>query len=124
MAMSPRSMLAFGELYRNGGRAGSRQVIPRDWIEASWRPRTQSIFHDDHYGYGWFLTEMAGQRVSYAWGYGGQMIYVVPSMVLTLVMTSTENHPSARSRHPAKPHSLLRTIEAASQAHQDTKGRR
>src|SRR3546814_6471533 len=29
MAMSPRSMLAFGELYRNRGRAGSRQVIPR-----------------------------------------------------------------------------------------------
>ncbi|HEY9549634.1 MAG TPA: 6-aminohexanoate hydrolase, partial [Kiloniellaceae bacterium] len=103
---------------RNGGRAGSRQVIPRDWIEASWRPRTQSIFHDDHYGYGWFLTEMAGQRVSYAWGYGGQMIYVAPSLGLTVIMTSTENHPSARSGHRDRLHGLMRSIVAAMKAEQ------
>src|SRR3546814_19655873 len=103
MAMSPRSMLAFGELYRNGGRAGSRQVIPRDWIEDSWQPRTQSIFHDDHYGYGWFLTEMAEQRVRYAWVYGGQMIYVVPSLGPTWVLTSTETHPPT---HPGPPDRL------------------
>src|SRR5690606_9544878 len=35
MAMSPRSMLAFGELYRNRGKAGDVRVISEDWIEAS-----------------------------------------------------------------------------------------
>ncbi|MGF1594750.1 MAG: serine hydrolase domain-containing protein [Kiloniellaceae bacterium] len=113
MAMSPRSMLAFGELYRNGGRAGGRQVISPEWIEESWRPRTQSVFHDDLYGYGWFIAEMAGQRVNYAWGFGGQMIYVVPGLDLTVVMTSTEDRPSARSGHRNDLHDLMRRIIAA-----------
>lgn len=110
MAMTPRSMLAFGELYRNGGRAGGRQVISRAWIEASWQPRTRSVFHSDRYGYGWFLTEMAGHRVNYAWGYGGQMIYVAPSLGLTVVMTSAEGQPSARTGHRNDLHGLMRDI--------------
>lgn len=110
MAMSPRSMLAFGELYRNGGMAGGQQVVSREWIETSWQPRTQSVFHDDHYGYGWFLAEMAGHRVNYAWGYGGQMIYVVPSLDLTIVMTSAEDQPSARNGHRDDLHALTETI--------------
>jgi CubicO group peptidase (beta-lactamase class C family) len=110
MAMSSRSMLAFGELYRNGGRVGDRQVISQEWIEASWQPRTRSVFHDDLYGYGWFLAEMLGHRVNYAWGYGGQMIYVVPSLDLTVVMTSMEGQPSARSGHRDNLHDLMRQI--------------
>ena len=113
MAMSPKSMLAFGELYRNGGRAGNRQVISREWIRTSWRPRTRSVFHDDQYGYGWFLTEMAGHPVNYAWGFGGQMLYVVPSLGLTVVMTSTEDQGSARTGHRDDLHGLMRAIVAA-----------
>ncbi|GAB4362287.1 MAG: serine hydrolase [Kiloniellaceae bacterium] len=116
MAMTPRAMLAFGELYRNGGRAGGEQVLSAQWIEASWQPRTQSVFHDDLYGYGWFLTEMAGERVAYAWGYGGQMIYVVPGLDLTVVMTSAEDQPSARSGHRDDLHALMRGIVAAVKA--------
>lgn len=116
MAMSPRSMLAFGELYRNEGRAGGQQVLSPEWIEESWRPRTQSVFHDDLYGYGWFLTEMSGERVAYAWGYGGQMIYVVPDLELTVVMTSAENRASARTGHRDALHRLMRRIVAEMQA--------
>ena len=113
MAMSPRSMLAFGELYRNGGRAGGQQVLSREWIAESWTPRTQSVFHDDLYGYGWFLTQMSGARVAYAWGYGGQMIYVAPELNLTVVMTSAENRASARTGHRDALHRLMRRIVAA-----------
>jgi CubicO group peptidase (beta-lactamase class C family) len=117
MAMSPRALLAFGELYRNGGRAGGRagerQVIPQDWIDLSWQPRTQSIFHDDLYGYGWFLAEMAGRRVIYAWGYGGQMIYIVPDLAVTVVMTSADDQASARSGHRDALHALMRGIVTA-----------
>lgn len=117
MAMSPRSMLAFGELYRNGGRAGGQQVVPQEWIEMSWEPRTRSVFNNDQYGYGWFLADMAGHRVNYAWGHGGQMIYIVPSLDLTVVMTSDSDQPSARTGHRDDLHALLRdiimTVEAA-----------
>ncbi|HMA13249.1 MAG TPA: serine hydrolase [Kiloniellaceae bacterium] len=113
MAMSPRSLLAFAELYRNGGRAGGEQVLPPEWIEQSWQPRTQSVFHDDLYGYGWFLGETEGHRVAYAWGYGGQMAYVVPDLALSVVMTSADNRASARSGHRDDLHALLRAIVAA-----------
>ena len=112
MAMTPRSMLAFGELYRNGGRAGGEQVLSPAWIENSWTPRTQSVFHNDLYGYGWFLTEMSGERVAYAWGYGGQMIYVAPGLALTVVMTSAEDRASARTGHRDSLHRLMRRIVA------------
>ncbi|PRD42977.1 6-aminohexanoate hydrolase [Phyllobacterium phragmitis] len=110
MAMSPKSMLAFGELYRNGGKAGGQQVISQEWIEASWRPRTRSVFHDDQYGYGWFMADMAGHRVNYAWGHGGQMIYVVSSLDLTTIMTSAEGQGSARNGHRDNLHDLMRDI--------------
>jgi len=112
MAMSPRSLLAFGELFRNGGRAGGRQVLSAEWIALSWQPRTQSVFHDDLYGYGWFLTRMSGLEVTYAWGYGGQMVYVVPDLGLTVVMTSSPDRPSARSGHRDALHALMRRIVA------------
>ncbi len=113
MAMTPRSMLAFGELYRNEGKAGGEQVVSPEWIRESWQPRTRSVFHDDQYGYGWFITEGAGHRVNYAWGFGGQMIYVVPSLGLTVVMTSAGDQPSARSGHRDDLHGLMTEIVTA-----------
>ncbi|MEQ9449086.1 MAG: serine hydrolase, partial [Rhodospirillaceae bacterium] len=114
MAMSPRSLLAFGELYRNGGRsADGRQIVPAEWIEQSWRPRTNSRFTGDAYGFGWFMRNIDGRRAYYAWGYGGQMLYVVPSLDLVVAMTSNENRPAGRTGHRANLHRLLARIMAA-----------
>jgi len=114
MAMTPRALLAFGELYRNGGRApDGRQVVPQDWVRQSWTPRTQSRFTGDDYGYGWFLRDIDGTEVRYAWGYGGQMLYVAPSRRLTVVMTSDETQPSARTMHRDALHRLFAEIAAA-----------
>ena len=44
MAMSTRSLLAFGALYAAGGSAGGRQIVPKEWSAQSWQPRTSSIF--------------------------------------------------------------------------------
>lgn len=88
MLMSPIDMAKFGELYRNEGRVGEAQVIPTDWIEQSWRPRTASRYSGSGYGYGWFLDEAGGYEIKYARGYGGQMIYLVPELELTVVTTS------------------------------------
>lgn len=111
MAMSTRSLLAFGELYRNGGRSrDGQQLVPPEWIEASWQPRTASRFTGDAYGYGWFLRDIAGEPVRYAWGYGGQMLYIVPSLRLTVAMTSDDSEASARSGHRDALHQLMGRI--------------
>ncbi|WP_429814042.1 serine hydrolase domain-containing protein [Ensifer sp. B1-9] len=111
MAMSARSLLAFGELYRNGGRTASgAQLVPPAWIEASWQHRTNSRFSGDSYGYGWFERRIAGEDVHFAWGYGGQMLYIVPSLDLTVVMTSAESGPSARNGYRDALHLVLGEI--------------
>ncbi|WP_273691229.1 serine hydrolase domain-containing protein [Ketogulonicigenium vulgare] len=89
MAMTPASLLAFGELYRNGGRApDGTQLIPAEWVRASWQSYTRSVYSGDGYGYGWFLRELGGEQIAYAWGYGGQMLYIVPELALSVVMVS------------------------------------
>jgi CubicO group peptidase (beta-lactamase class C family) len=114
MAMSPRSLLAFGELFRrNGVTADGKRLISEAWIAESWKPRTQSRWTGDDYGYGWFSRRIAGQEVRYGWGYGGQMVYVVPALALTVVMTSDANAPSGRTGHRDHLHELLGQIIAA-----------
>ena len=89
MQMTPRQMLAFGELYRNRGRAGGRALVPEWWVEESFTSRTTSRRNDQGYGYGWWSRDFAGYDVNFAWGYGGQYIFVVPDLDLTVVTTSS-----------------------------------
>lgn len=88
MMMSPRALAQFGELYRNDGRIGPRQVVPASWIAESWSERTVSPWSGNDYGYGWFIGEARGYPLRFAWGYGGQMLYIAPDLALTVVMTS------------------------------------
>lgn len=81
-------MARFGELYRLGGAINGQRILPAQWIARSWTSCTVSPGSGQQYGYGWFLAEMAGHPVRFAWGYGGQMIYVIPGLALTIVMTS------------------------------------
>jgi CubicO group peptidase (beta-lactamase class C family) len=111
MAMSARSLLAFGELYRNCGRSSAgAQVISGEWIERSWQPRTRSQYSGDGYGYGWFRKYIGGQQVAYAWGYGGQMLYVVPAIGVTVAMTSNDYAPAGRNGYDSELHRLMAEI--------------
>ncbi|WP_141703648.1 serine hydrolase domain-containing protein [Methylobrevis pamukkalensis] len=111
MAMTPKSLLAFGEVYRRNGLApDGRRVVSKDWIEASWQPRTASRWTGDDYGYGWFTRTIAGQQVRFGWGYGGQMVYVIPSLEMTVVITSDIEAPAGRSGHRDDLHRLLGEI--------------
>jgi CubicO group peptidase (beta-lactamase class C family) len=99
MLMTPRQMLAFGELYLNRGRSGGRQLVPEQWIETSLVPRGRSNFSEQMYGYGWWIRELAGQEAFYAWGFGGQFIFVVPSLELVVVSTSAATVSDDRRTH-------------------------
>lgn len=107
MLMSPEALLRFGELYRRGGVINGRRILPEGWVAESWRPRTNSRWSGNPYGYGWFSRTSGGHDIYFAWGYGGQMLFVVPDLELTVVMTSDPSpHARAESHLPAL-HGLL-----------------
>ncbi|MEM9778664.1 MAG: serine hydrolase [Pseudomonadota bacterium] len=114
MAMSTRSLAAFGQLYLNRGRTpDGTQVIPEAWVNASWTPKTRSFWSGDGYGYGWFLRPIGGAQAYYGWGYGGQMIYVIPEARRSIAITSNPNIPSARTGYRDQLHALAATLATA-----------
>ncbi len=117
MYLSPREMLRFGEMYLAGGEWRGQQIVPREWIRTSLIPRTSSNYSGHSYGYGWWLKESAGYPVHFAWGYGGQFVFVVPSLELVAVFVSTSKGPRERG-HLDAIHQLFDTliVPAAEQA--------
>lgn len=99
MLMTPRQMIAFGELYLNRGMAGGRQIVPEAWVEASFVPRARSSWSEQEYGYGWWIRDLAGRDAFYAWGYGGQYIFVLPDLELVIVTTSSTAAGDERRGH-------------------------
>ena len=100
MLMTPRQMVAFGELYLNRGRANGQQIVPARWVEASLVPRARSRRESGRfYGYGWWMREMAGHQTIYAWGYGGQFIFLVPDLDLVIVTTASTSVSDERRHH-------------------------
>lgn len=117
MAMTPTDLVQIGELYRNGGTHNGVRVLSEDWVTASWTPRTRSFWSGHAYGYGWFLAKSGGHDIAYGRGYGGQMLYVVPSLALTVVVTSDPNRPARSDGHVGDLNAMLaETILPAAEA--------
>jgi CubicO group peptidase (beta-lactamase class C family) len=85
----------FGLLYLRGGSWDGRQVLPRDWIEASTRhdpevtgpassPRGQEWARSLDYGYMWWIDPAVPVRL-FAVGNFGQYVYVAPDRGAVLV---------------------------------------
>lgn len=111
MLLSPRGLLRFAELHRLGGAIGGTRVLPEDWIRACWTPRTASRFTGAPHGYAWFLAETSGHKRHYAWGFGGQMVHVIPSLGLSVVMTSDPTQRSGGAMgHARDLHRLVETM--------------
>ncbi len=100
-----RGYARFGQLYLQGGRWGGEQVIPEEWVEASWAPSPAF----DGYGYQWWLDrpdpedpDLAGfPEVFSARGHDGQFTYVIPELDLVVVRNGTYGkHPGAPVADP------------------------
>ena len=89
-----RDLLAIGALTLAGGLHHQRQLIPADWIQASWQPRA-AVPDQPGTGFGylwWLLSFKVGDAtvaVHAAAGNGGNYLFVVPALELAVVVTST-----------------------------------
>ena len=86
---------------------------PGDLGRESFRPRTRSRFNDQGYGYGWWSREFAGYETYFAWGYGGQYIFVVPELDLVVVTTSSTAVGEERRSHRRTIFDLLEQTDPA-----------
>jgi CubicO group peptidase (beta-lactamase class C family) len=93
MLISPHGLLRYGELYRNAGVLDGRRIVSEDWVRQSWQVLTRTTERGrsssrGRYGMGWWGKQSNGYEVRFAWGYGGQFVFVVPALELTVVFTS------------------------------------
>jgi len=92
MKLRARDLLRFGQLYLQHGWSGRVSVVPDGWVQETTQP--QFPWRDDFgaqrqetYGMLWWVSD--AQPASFcAWGYGGQFVYVVPSLDLVVVATT------------------------------------
>lgn len=114
MLMTPRQLLEVGRLYLQGGRVDGRQVVPEAWVTQSCAGRPRELpewargletrgesdpLRDRQYGYGWWVHEIGGHPTCFAWGYGGQYAFVVPSLQLVVATTSSPDVSEERRDH-------------------------
>ena len=94
ISLTGRDLLRFGQLVLQQGRSGTRQIIPADWARTmtapqfSWRETDGPQTHVS-YGYLWWTTDGPPTPAAFAWGFGGQFVYVAPALDLVAVVTTS-----------------------------------
>jgi CubicO group peptidase (beta-lactamase class C family) len=101
LELTPRDMAKFGFLYLNGGEWDGEQLVPADYVQASTSYQSAGdATGGAAYGYQWWLTDASGYGASFALGYGGQYIYVVPDLDLVVVAAVARRVPGDELRSP------------------------
>lgn len=109
MQLTPREMIRIGQLYLDGGRYEGTQVLPEDWVEASLKGHVWHPEHEIWYGYYWWTDTFDDYLVHYAWGYGGQFIYLFPELEMVVVTTSELVYdPNDNYEHIDRLHEMVR----------------
>ncbi|WP_445664198.1 serine hydrolase domain-containing protein [Fodinibius sp. AD559] len=98
MALAPEDMVKIGQMMLNDGVYNDKRIISRDWIVDSFKTYTRSNFNPYNYGYMWWNKPVGDYKVYFAWGYGGQYIFIIPNLNATVVLTGAlDNATQSRS---------------------------
>ena len=99
--LTARDMARFGLLYLKGGVYEGEQVVPEGWIEESLQNYSVNVssgglvsgrvgryMRDVGYGYQWWSATVGDRRVNFAWGHGGQFIFLLDDLDSIVVVTA------------------------------------
>jgi len=95
--IKPLDLAKFGQLILNNGTFKGRKIIPSSWIKKMLTAHTKVYERPFHYGFWWWLTipndvsETKDRQADliFAWGNGGQYLFVSPKHQLIFVFTGT-----------------------------------
>ncbi len=88
LSMTPRQLVRFGQLHLGRGVFAGKRVLPDGWVERAWEARTTSHWNGYGYGYYWWSQRLGGVDARFAWGHGGQRVYVLPALRVVVVVTA------------------------------------
>jgi CubicO group peptidase (beta-lactamase class C family) len=120
IALSPRDLARFGQLYCADGNWQGQQIIPAEWVSRSTRPVVTTGLPDPfgHYGYLWWVRgDDANSPLPLgsfsALGLGGQILSVVPSRGLVIVaLCDNRNGGNAQMAIPDAVVSAILSLDA------------
>jgi len=92
IALRARDLLKFGQLFLQRGRSGDASVVPESWVDSVTRPHftwrtVVGPLQRVTYGMLWWVSD-ADPAAYFAWGYGGQFVYLVPDRDLVVLATT------------------------------------
>lgn len=93
--MKAEDLAKFGQLVLNQGRYNNQQVIAKSWIDKLFTAQTKVYERPYFYSYWWWLSSdnTANNRKQkpylFAWGNGGQYLFIIPEHKLVMVFTGT-----------------------------------
>ena len=96
LKLRPQDMLRLGELFLHNGRWRDRQVVSAAWVRqatvaqagTAFARQGPGAFDPRNYGYLWWIDTVDGADAYFAWGFGGQLIEVVPTHREVIVVST------------------------------------
>ncbi|HEX9547836.1 MAG TPA: serine hydrolase, partial [Acidimicrobiales bacterium] len=112
IALRPRDLLKFGQLFLQRGWSGDASVVPESWVDSVTRPHFSwrtvvGPLQRVTYGMLWWVSDI-DPAAYFAWGYGGQVVYVVPDRDLVVVATTDWGAAHRNHTHGARSPSARR----------------
>lgn len=107
LRMTPRDLARVGTVILAGGQWNGRQVIPAEWLTASFAPAI-TLADGRHYGYQWYSGAVRmndgadgarDEKMLAAIGNGGQRLFLLPRLELVVVVTAG-NYNAANQADP------------------------
>lgn len=94
LSLSMRDLAKLARLYLQHGEWEGRQLIPADWVSRSVQPHHKGLLNYEpqvygSYGYHWWVSpadKQPGPDYFFAFGYGGQYLFAIPALDLTVVV--------------------------------------
>jgi CubicO group peptidase (beta-lactamase class C family) len=122
LKLRPRDMARIGELFLQNGRWRDKQLLSAGWVRQATASQAGKAFDlafqgfrafdPRNYGYLWWVDTVDAADAYFAWGYGGQLIEVVPARQLVIVVSTDVDftNPNALTVSPDNAQRLVDVI--------------